>query len=289
LREERTKVREERQKAVEAIIAQIAILQGQRQTTAEGEGLIIVNTGELKAIREMALEEKAEKTAQRLERIAGVRRDFGGRVPQLETIMPGTPEGPRGPLAPAAPGSQGQMKREIKELLQAAKKAPPFTLKSFDGKTISLSDYKGKIVVLEWFNVECPYVKYHYDTAHTMVELANKYKDKNIIWLAVNSTSDTTEQANIEFAQKHNLPYPILDDRSGKVGLSYGAETTPHMFIIDSAGFIVYQGAIDNSPMGGTKEGVINYVDKALEELTSGRSVSVASSKSYGCSVKYAK
>jgi len=286
LREERTKVREERQKAIEAIIAQIARLQGQRQPTAEGEELIIVNTGELKVIRELALKEKAEKTAQHLERIARVQRSFGGRLPRPELIMPGTLLGPRGP---AALNSQGWKKGEMKELLQAVNKAPSFILKSFDGKTISLSSYKGKIVVLEWFNLECPYVKYHYDTAHTMVELANKYKDKNVVWLAVNSTNHTTAGANIEFAQKHKLSYPILDDRSGEVGRSYGAKTTPHMFIIDSGGNNVYRGAIDNSPMGRVKEAVVNYVEKALKELTSGKSVSFARNKSYGCSVKYAK
>jgi peroxiredoxin len=286
LKEEWTKAHEERQKAVEAIVAQVAMLQGQRQTIAEGEKLIIVNTAELKAIREMALQEKAEKTALRLESIAGVRKDFGGRLPRPEPIMP---EGLRGPNSPAAPRSKGQGKEGFKELLQAARKAPPFSLKSFDDKTISLSDYNGKIVVLEWLNLDCPYVKYHYDTANTMVELANKYKDKNVVWLAVNSTSNTTDQANIEFAQKHKLPYPILDDRSGKVGLSYGAMTTPQMFVIDAAGNIVYQGAIDNSPLGSIKENVVNYVDKALEELTSGKKVSIVSNKPYGCSVKYAR
>jgi peroxiredoxin len=121
-----------------------------------------------------------------------------------------------------------------------------------------------------------------------MVALANKYKDKNVVWLAINSTSHTTPEANNEFAQKHKLPYPILDDRDGKVGRAYGAKTTPHIFIIDAKGHIAYEGAIDNSPMGGVKEGVINYVDKAIAELTSGKPVSIVESKPYGCSVKYA-
>jgi len=271
-RERWTKVREERQKAIGTIIAQIAKLQGQRQPTAEDNRFIIVNTGELEAIRELALKEEAKETARRLERIVKVRSGSGDK-----------------PLRPEQrPQKLQRQKMRVKEL-KAAKKAPVFTLSSFDGRTINLSDYKGKIVVLEWFNIECPFVKYHYDTVHTMVELANKYKDKNVVWLAVNSTSHTTQKANKEFAQKHKLPYPILNDRSGKVGRSYGAETTPHIFIIDTTGNIVYQGAIDNSPMGRTEKGVVNYVDKALEEITSGKSVSVAKSKSYGCSVKYVK
>jgi len=170
----------------------------------------------------------------------------------------------------------------------AGNKAPEFTLTNYDGKTISLSDYKNKIVVLEWFNYECPFVKYHYEKANTMVELANKYKDKNVVWLAVNSTKHLTTEKNKDFAEKHKLGYPILDDRSGKVGRAYGAKTTPHMFIIDTKGSIVYDGAIDNSPLGRKKKDVVNYVDKALAELTAAKVVSTPNTKPYGCSVKYA-
>ena len=172
---------------------------------------------------------------------------------------------------------------------QSGKKAPAFTLKGFDGQTISLSDYKGKIVVLEWFNFECPFVQYHYDKANTMVDLAAKYKDKNVVWLAVNSTSHTTPEANKEFTQKHKLAYPMLDDRSGAVGRAYDAKTTPHLFIITPAGNIAYEGAIDNSPLGKTSAGEqpVNYVDQALAELIAGKEVSTKTTKSYGCSVKY--
>ncbi|HIJ53757.1 MAG TPA: thioredoxin family protein [Planctomycetes bacterium] len=170
-----------------------------------------------------------------------------------------------------------------------ARKAPDFTLSSFDGKTISLSDYRGKIVVLEWFNYECPFVLHHYGLPNTMVELANKYKDKNVVWLAINSTNSTTAEANIEFAEKRKLPYPILDDRSGTVGRAYGAKTTPHMYIINTKGGIAYQGAIDNDPRGRKKQGLINYVDRALTELTGGKEVSTTDTMPYGCTVKYAK
>jgi peroxiredoxin len=168
---------------------------------------------------------------------------------------------------------------------RAGNKAPEFTLVNYDGKTISLSDYKGKIVVLEWFNYECPFVKYHYEKAKTLIELPNKYKD--VVWLAINSTGHLTTEKNKEFAEKYKLSYPILDDRTGKVGHAYGAKTTPHMFIIDTKGNIAYNGAIDNSPMGKEKN-VINYVDKALAELTTGKEVSTPTTEPYGCSVKYA-
>ncbi|HUT28537.1 MAG TPA: thioredoxin family protein [Sedimentisphaerales bacterium] len=192
-------------------------------------------------------------------------------------------------LAVSALALTGCRRQEPPTAPTAEKKAPAFTLKTFDGKEISLSDYKGRIVVLEWFNDECPFVKYHYEKASTMIDLANKYKDKNVVWLAINSTSHTTPQNNKDFAAKHELPYPILDDRSGTVGRAYGATNTPHMFVIDTRGNIIYAGAIDNSPMGEKSEGAINYVDKALAELTSGKPVSTASTKPYGCSVKYAK
>jgi peroxiredoxin len=167
--------------------------------------------------------------------------------------------------------------------------APQFTLKNYDGKEVSLSDYAGKIVVLEWFNYECPFVKYHYEKPKTMASLAAKYKDKDVVWLAVNSTKHLKTEKNKAFAEEHKLGYPILDDRSGKVGRAYSAKTTPHMFIIDAKGRIVYDGGIDNSPMGSKKEKAVNYVDKALVELTAGKAVSIPKTKPYGCSVKYAR
>ena len=171
--------------------------------------------------------------------------------------------------------------------IESSEVAKDLTLTNYDGTTVSLSDYKGKIIVLEWFNYECPFVKYHYENAQTMTTLANKYKDKNVIWLAINSTGHLTIDKNKQFAEQHNVESPILDDRTGKTGRAYGARTTPHMFIIDADGKIVYEGAIDNSPLGRTKD-VVNYVDKALSEMTSGKAVSIPNTEPYGCSVKYA-
>lgn len=185
---------------------------------------------------------------------------------------------------------EGPSRESSKEIEpEVARKAPDFTLKSFDDKTISLSDFKGKIVVLEWFNYECPFVLRHYGKTTTMIDLANKYKDKNVVWLAINSTSNATLEANMEFAQNRKLPYPILDDTSGTVGRAYGALTTPHMFVIDTKGSIAYQGAIDNDERGRKRKGVINYVDKALAELTGGKQVSTTDTMPYGCIVKLTK
>jgi peroxiredoxin len=174
---------------------------------------------------------------------------------------------------------------------QKPTKAPEFTLKNYNGKEVKPADYKGKIIVLEWFNYECPFVKYHYEKAATMKNLAAKYKDKNVVWLAINSTSHQETAKNKEFAEKNKILYPILDDSPGVIGKAYKAKTTPHIFIINTEGNIVYNGAIDNAPLGKVPENgkLVNYVDKALEELIAGKEVSTAKTKPYGCSVKYKK
>ncbi|MBN2020928.1 MAG: redoxin domain-containing protein [Sedimentisphaerales bacterium] len=174
---------------------------------------------------------------------------------------------------------------------QAVNKAPDFTLTNYDGKTVKLSDLTGKIVVLEWFNYECPFVKYHYEKASTSQNIAAKYKDKNVVWLAINSTKHLETQKNKEYAEKFKIDFPILDDRTGTTGRAYGAERTPHIFIIDAKGNIAYRGAIDNAPLGKVADGekVINYAEKALDELTEGKAVTTAETKPYGCTVKYAK
>ena len=108
-------------------------------------------------------------------------------------------------------------------------------------------------------------------------------------WLAVNSTKHATAERNAEYAGRHGIEYPILDDTSGKVGRAYGAKTTPHMFVIDTQGSIAYAGAIDNSPLGRVTEGVVNYVDEALAELTVDKPVGTPKTEPYGCTVKYAQ
>lgn len=275
--EERTEFRgkmakliQARQETIQKIEEQVALLKGPgRPRTTPG-----VPVNELRAIHELALKEKATQTADRLEtlisRYQGDRR-LGQRSDRLDRQPPERPQ------------------RMERGRGAGGRRAPEFELNTFDGKTISLSDYRGKIVVLEWMNYECPFSRYHYETKNTMVELANKYKDKNVVWLAVNSTNHATPKANRAFVDKHKLPFAVLDDRSGKVGHAYNAQTTPHMFIINQRGRIVYEGAIDDSPMGQKKENVVNYVDNALAELTAGKAVSTPNTKPYGCTVKYAK
>ncbi len=165
------------------------------------------------------------------------------------------------------------------------KKAPPVKLLDQDGSSVSLSDFKDKIVVLEWTNPDCPYVKRHYK-AKTMKTLATKWAKKDVVWLAINSTHYADREANKKFATAHGLDYSVLSDPSGRVGRAYGAKTTPHMFIKAKDGTLVYDGAIDSDPYGD-QENPTNLVDQALEALVAGKPVPQSENRSYGCSVKY--
>ena len=175
---------------------------------------------------------------------------------------------------------------EIK-LPPAGEVASDFSLVDQNGKTVKLSELRGKIVVLEWFNYECPFSKYHYAQTSTMTDLANKYKDENVVWLAINSTKHQVAEQNLNFARNYNVEFAILDDRSGDVGRAYDAKKTPHMFIIDQNGYIAYEGAIDNAPRGRAVGTYTGYVDQALAELSSGKEVSIPETEPYGCTVKY--
>ena len=166
--------------------------------------------------------------------------------------------------------------------------APAFAGKDQDGKPVDLAAYKGKIVVLEWTNPECPFVKRHYD-ADTMTTLAEQWKGKEVVWIAVDSTNFATDASDQAWRKEHEIPYPIVGDRSGEIGTSYAAKTTPHMFVIDPNGTVVYQGAIDDDPSGDSDGKATNYVAAALEDVSAGKPVRTAETKPYGCSVKYKK
>lgn len=168
--------------------------------------------------------------------------------------------------------------------------APAFELTGTDGKTYSLADLKGKTVVLEWINPNCPFSVRHADEK-TMVETAGKHSE--VVWLAVNSTrqghSDYLEPAaHLAYNKTKGIDYPVLYDSSGTVGHAYDARTTPHMFIIDEQGKLIYNGAIDNDPSGRTgKAERVNYVDGGLAADAGGKSPEPATTKPYGCNVKY--
>lgn len=167
------------------------------------------------------------------------------------------------------------------------KQAPDFTLPDLKGAQVTLSKIEG-VRVLEWVNPDCPFVERHYK-AGTMKKLAADYGAKGVTWLTINSTNYMDAEANRKFAEGYGLSQRILVDQDGKVGHLYGAATTPHMFVIDAAGTIVYAGAIDSDPRGTGGAGVTNYVAAALGELLAGKPVSTPETTPYGCSVKYAK
>lgn len=177
---------------------------------------------------------------------------------------------------------------------QVGKPAPVFTLLDTEGNRVRLDQFKGKRVVLEWFNPACPFVKASHAKGSLRGEAA-KVTAKNVVWLAINSSAPGSEgtgvQKSAEWKTKYSLAHPVLLDPSGEVGHAYGATNTPHMFVIDEKGTLVYRGAIDNSPDGegeSPESGqLVNYVDAALNDLASGRSLATRETKAYGCSVKY--
>jgi peroxiredoxin len=174
------------------------------------------------------------------------------------------------------------------------KPAPDFTLTDLDGKEVKLASFKGKVVVLEWFNPGCPFVKASH-TVGSLVDTAKRHMKDGVVWLGVNSGAAGKQGAdvkmNVEAVKTWSISNPILRDATGKVGRAYGATNTPNMFVIDQTGTVVYAGAIDNSrdgegksPQGGK---LINYVDAALDDVAAGRPVTTAVTRPYGCSVKY--
>jgi peroxiredoxin len=165
--------------------------------------------------------------------------------------------------------------------------APAFTLKDQDGKDVNLAQFQGKVVVLEWFNNECPYVKKFYGQGH-MNTWAAAYKDKGVTWLAINSTKSHDVSHNKTVAGEWKIERPVLSDQDGSVAKMYGAKTTPHMYVIDTTGKLVYAGAIDSEKSTDAADiaGATNYVAKALDEVLAGKSVSTPETKAYGCSIK---
>lgn len=168
------------------------------------------------------------------------------------------------------------------------KAAPDFSLKDHAGNTVKLSDLKGKVVVLEWFNAHCPVtLRHHSDKSPTMRSLAEKYKARGVVWLAICSNSSGSIEDNAASAKELKVPYQILNDSTTQTAKAYGARATPHMFIVDAHGNLAYNGAIDDDP-SGSKPAATNYIAKALEELLEGKSVTTPQTKPYGCGVKYA-
>jgi peroxiredoxin len=173
--------------------------------------------------------------------------------------------------------------------------APSFSVTDASGKSVSLADFKGKAVVLEWVNPGCPYVRKHYDSAN-MQATQKGATSQNVVWLAVNSTASghydykkPADMAAWMTSQKAAASYTLMDS-DGKVGKAYGARTTPHLYIVDAKGTLVYAGGIDDKPSSNPADvkTAKNYVNAALADLSAGKPVAQAVTRPYGCSVKYA-
>jgi peroxiredoxin len=173
--------------------------------------------------------------------------------------------------------------------------APAFNTAATNGRSVSLADQRGKIVILEWTNHDCPYVRKHYDSGN-MQTLQKEITAQGVVWLTLISSSPGTQgyvspkEADELTASRKANPTAVLLDPSGAVGKSYGATNTPHMYIVDKAGLLVYAGAIDDRPTTrrADVQGAHNYVRAALEDMAAGRTVQTPVTRAYGCTVKYA-
>lgn len=191
-----------------------------------------------------------------------------------------------------------EMKKDEKKAEKAEKKAegakigekaPAFSLTDTDGKTVTLADLtkEKKIVVIEWFNPECPFVVKHYENGNsTMTTTAKEFKDKNVVWVTINTGA--TKEALVKAKKDWKIDAPILQDTDGKAAAAYGSKNTPTMFIVNADGTLAYRGAIDDD-RGTEKTGKTNYVKTALEQIIKGETVTTPETKAYGCQVKAPK
>jgi peroxiredoxin len=191
-------------------------------------------------------------------------------------------------VAPAAPSQPAPTSADI------GKPAPDFTLSDLDGHAVHLADSRGKVVVLEWFNPKCPFVNLSH-TKGSLKGTAARHQAEGIVWLGIDSSAQGRQGYDPDeirdAVKRFGLTHPILRDETGAVGHAYGATNTPHLFVIDKDGTVVYAGAIDNSPdaEGESPQGgpLVNYVDMALADVAAGRPVRTPRTKAYGCGVKY--
>jgi peroxiredoxin len=172
--------------------------------------------------------------------------------------------------------------------------APDFALKDANGKTVKLSDFRGKYVVMEWMNPNCPFIQKHYNSGN-MPATEKDAMSKGAVWLSIDSTAkssaDYMEPAKLVAWQKEHKTQPsaLLIDEEGTVGKVYGARTTPHMYIVDPQGRLVYTGGIDSIASSNPDDikRAVNYVRQALDESLAGKPISAAVTRPYGCSIKY--
>lgn len=197
---------------------------------------------------------------------------LGAALLLLPAAAVGQPEREK-PTQPTEPARKDEPQKP-----EIGKPAPDFELTSCDGKRYKLSEHKDKLVVLEWINQDCPVSRRYLPT---MKKLARQYVEKDVVWLAVDTTHYQKPAKNKEYVKKNDIPYAILMDADGKVGRRYNAKTTPHMFVINK-GVVAYMGAIDD-------RGERNYVAEALDAILAGKEIALVKTQPFGCTVKYKK
>jgi peroxiredoxin len=181
------------------------------------------------------------------------------------------------------------------------KAAPEFSLTDTDGKAMTLSSLRGKTVVLEWFNPDCPFIK-HAHTKGPLKDFAKRVSNDKLVWLAINSNAKDKQgwgvERNRQAKVEYGIAHPILLDETGKVGHAYGAIKTPQLFVIDAKGVLVFRGGVDNAPIGtvdaerphlpgNAKEALENYLEYALSDLAAKKPLRLPDTPPYGCTVKY--
>lgn len=202
-----------------------------------------------------------------------------------EASLPRSTAEPARKATEAAPGSA-----------RLGSPAPDFELRDLDGKAVRLSSYRGSPVVLEWFNPECPFVKLSHSKG-SLVNTAARHAQHGVVWLAINSAAPGKQghasDLNRAAKERYAMGHPLLMDPDGAVGRAYGAQRTPHLYVVDKEGILRYRGAIDNSPDGEGQSApagpLVNYVDAAIADLGAGRPVAASETEAYGCSVKYSE
>ena len=201
-----------------------------------------------------------------------------------------TVAGAQDPKPTDKPPAKDEPKKDEKAAVaEIGKAAPEFSLTDLEGKTVKLSAFKGKIVVLEWFSPVCPACVYAYSEGGPLREWPERLKKDGIVYLVVNSSNPDNDGSKLDlnkkFLEENKAKVQVLLDPTGATGKAYGAKTTPHMFVIDEDGTLLYAGAIDDDPRGGGAK--TNYVESALSALAAGEAPDPASTRPYGCSIKY--
>ena len=177
------------------------------------------------------------------------------------------------------------------EVAKVGEPAPDFALPDLQGNTVELKSFAGKTVVLEWFNPGCPFVQYAHGEG-PLATMAKDYMAKDVIWLSINSSAPGKQghgvEANQEAVAEWKMENPVLLDESGEVGRTYGAKTTPHIFIVAGDGTLAYAGGLDNAPRGQVEGELVNFAGASLDAMLAGGMPAAKETKPYGCSVKYA-